>query len=169
MPARIDARPILVLIGSVLLLISLSLDWYVTPGTPPNADIPIGNAWGVFETLDIVLAAIAAAALYVAYEQLTGRDRFAAWLLPLSALALLIVGSQIIDPPPNVESAIVPAGTVTPDPTTGAWLALAGTAGLFVAGVLSRASISLALTTDAPSSMRSRPSPGPSREFSTEA
>lgn len=158
MPERIDARPVLAAIGGVLLLVSLSLTWYVIPGTPPAADTDIGNAWGVFETLDIVLAAIGAASLYLAYEQLAGHDRVGtAWLLPLGMLALLIVAAQIIDPPPTVEAPIPPAGTIGPAASTGAWLALAGSGALAVAGVLSRASVSLAVTMDSGRERSRRP------------
>ena len=59
------------------------------------------DAWAAFETLDLVLAGIAIATLYIAWEQVTGRFRIGAgWLLPLALLALVIVVSQILDPPP---------------------------------------------------------------------
>jgi len=58
MPDRIDARPVLTVIGGALLLISLFMDWYVIPAVPPATDdVPIGNAWAVFEVLDLVMAA----------------------------------------------------------------------------------------------------------------
>src|SRR5262245_65609354 len=46
---RFDAGTGLVAIGAVLLLVSLFIDWY-KPG---------GDAWAVFESLDLVLAAAA--------------------------------------------------------------------------------------------------------------
>jgi hypothetical protein len=45
--------------------------------------VDVGNAWKVFESLDLALAGIGIAALYSAWEQLTGRFRFGeGWLLP---------------------------------------------------------------------------------------
>jgi hypothetical protein len=59
------------------------------------------------------------------------------WLLPASLGALIIVASQILDPPA--------AAGASPDPATGAWLAPGGARALVVAGVLSMANLSLAV------------------------
>ena len=145
MPDRIDGGTIFAAAGGALLLVSLFLHWYFIPGTPPAiADAPLNNAWGTFETLDIVLAAIAVGTVYMA---LAGLPMGSTWMLPLGAIAFVIVVSQILDPPPNV-AATVAAGAKGPDPAIGAWLALAGSAGLLVAGVLSRASVSFAVDFD---------------------
>jgi hypothetical protein len=145
MPERIDARPVLIVLGAALLLISLFLTWYFVPGQPPAiADAPVGNAWELFETLDLLLAGIAIAAIYAAYEQVTGSARIpAAWMLPLGLLALVIVASQLLDPP-------LSAGTGS-DPATGAWLALGGAGAMVVGGLLSSARVSLALEFDSSS------------------
>jgi hypothetical protein len=147
MPDRIDARPVLGLIGGALILISLFLDWYQAPASAWTMD-----AWTAFETLDLVLAGVAIATLYIAWEQFAGRDRIGSgWLLPLALLALVVVVSQILDPPP---SALPPAALANPiagpeaDPATGAWLALGGAGALVVAGVLSMASVQLSLVLD---------------------
>jgi hypothetical protein len=147
MPERIDARPILALIGGALVLISLFLNWFQAPASAWTMD-----AWTAFETLDLVLAGIAVATLYIAWEQMAGRNRLGSgWLLPLALLALVIVVSQILDPPP---AAIVPAALASPvggpeaDPATGAWLALGGAGVLTVAGLLSLASFQLSLVMD---------------------
>jgi len=142
MPDRIDLKPMISVIGGALLLISLFIDWYANPGQPPAiAEQPIGNAWAVFESLDLVLAALAIAVIYSAYEQITGRHRLPAGLmLPLGLLALIIVASQILDAPP--------AAGATADPDTGAWLALGGAAAMAVGGVLNLAGISLAVEYD---------------------
>jgi hypothetical protein len=139
MPERIDARPAVALAGGALLLISLFVTWYQAPAIPPAiGTVDVGNAWKVFESLDLALAAIGVAALYSAWEQITGRFRFGeGWLLPASIAGLVIVASQILDPPAT-------AG-VNPDPATGAWLALGGASALVVAGVLSVANVSLAV------------------------
>jgi hypothetical protein len=69
----------------------------------------------------------------------------------LALLALVIVVSQILDPPP---AALTPAALPNPiagpeaDPATGAWLALGGSAALVIAGVLSMASVRLTLVMD---------------------
>ena len=146
MPERIDARPALTLIGAALLLVSLFLDWYVVPAVPPaTADTPVGNAWAVFESLDIIMAGIAIVAIYVAYEGITASDRIGeGWLLPLGLLAVVIVASQILDPPPSV-------GAAATDPATGIWLALGGAGVMLVGGILSTARLSLALELDSSS------------------
>jgi hypothetical protein len=142
MPERIDARPALTVLGAALLLISLFLTWYETPPVPPAvAPTEVGNAWFVFESLDLVLAATAIVAIYAAYEQVTGRGRIGlGWMLPLGLLAAIIVGSQILDPPP--------AAGATADPATGAWLALGGAGAMLIGGLLSSARVSLALELD---------------------
>jgi hypothetical protein len=146
MPERIDARPVLTMIGGALLLVGLFMTWYVVPVPPPAEATEVGNAWAVFESLDLVMAAVALAAIYVAYEQMTGEPRLGAgWLLPLGLLALVVVVSQMLDGPP-----VLGPGEV--DPGTGAWLGLGGAAAMVVGGVLSAAHVSLALELDSSSS-----------------
>ena len=53
MRERFDAGTGLVAVGAVLLLVSLFIDWY-DPG---------GDAWAVFESLDLVLAGAAVCGL----------------------------------------------------------------------------------------------------------
>jgi hypothetical protein len=140
MPERIDARPLLAVVGGALLLVSLFVTWYDTPATPPaTGSTEVGNAWEVFEVLDLILAAIAIAAIYAAWEQFTGRRRFGegGWLLPVSVLGLVIVASQILDSPPG-------AGALA-DPTKGAWIALGAVGVLVIAGVLGTVRVSLAV------------------------
>jgi hypothetical protein len=146
MPDRIDARPAIALVGGALLLISLFVTWYAVPAVPPaTGEVDFGNAWDVFETLDLVLAAVGVAALYGSWEQLTGRYRFGeGWLLPASLIAVIVVVSQILNPP-------LIAGA-DPSPATGAWLALGASGALLVAGVLSATSVSLSVELDSRSS-----------------
>jgi hypothetical protein len=141
MPDRIDARPVLTVLGAALLLISLFLTWFVIPPAPPAVTgVDVGNAWQVFESLDLVLAGIAIVSIFAAWEQVTGRDRIGSfWVLPLGLIALIIVGSQILDPPPSILEA---------DPGTGAWLALGGAVAMAVGGLLSTAHVSLSLELD---------------------
>ncbi len=64
MPERIDARPVLTIIGGALLLIGLFMTWYVIPSPQPGAEgTDVGNAWAVFESLDLIMAAVAIAAI----------------------------------------------------------------------------------------------------------
>lgn len=149
MPDRIDARPVLTMVGGALLLISTFLTWYVVPAVPPaTGGTDVGNAWAIFESLDLVMAAIAIVAIYVAYEQMTGEPRLGSgWLLPLGLLALVVVVSQILDPPPLIGTEV--------NPGTGAWLALGGAGAMVIGGVLSAARVSLTLELDSDSSSSS--------------
>ena len=123
MRERFDAGTGLVAVGAVLLLVSLFIDWY-DPG---------GDAWAVFESLDLVLVGAAVCGL------LTVAPRFGAGglgrALPLiTAIAFVIVVVQLFDPPPVVSNS---------DLATGAWLALAATAIMAGGALLGAASISV--------------------------
>lgn len=108
-------------LGGVLLLVSLWLGWYKL------ANFTV-TAWTAFEVWDLVLAALALAAIVTAathagwYQGPT----HAIGLVVLGASALVIVGSQLIDPPPSVLRAEI---------GDGGWLALVG-AILMAAGAL---------------------------------
>jgi hypothetical protein len=115
---RIEAGPLLVLAGAVLLLVSLFLAWYE----------PSLEAWDVFEVWDLVLAAIGLTALLAALGMLADfpsapEARILPWL---SGVGLIVVVYALLDRPPIVDQA---------DPDVGLWLALAGTA-LMAAGTL---------------------------------
>jgi hypothetical protein len=118
MARRIETGPLIVAVGAILLLVSTFLDWFA-PGT---------SAWTAFEVLDLVLAfagigaLLAAAGLLV--PELAVLDR--RWLAPLAVLAVVVVASQILNPPPAAGNDEVGSG---------AWLALAG-ALLMCAGAL---------------------------------
>src|SRR5918998_3528767 len=103
MTRRLEAGPLLVTLGALLLLVSLFLNWY-------TGDI---TAWEAFEVWDLVLFVLAlgaiAAGLGLATQDVELTDRR---LLPVGVLAVaVIVASQIIDPPPAAAG---------PDPGTGA-------------------------------------------------
>ena len=93
MTRRIEAGPVLVGLGAVVVLVSLFLDWY-----EPNV-----IAWEAFEVLDLLMAALALAAIVAAVG--TVRPDAAVierHQLPLIVAALtVIVVSQILDPPPG--------------------------------------------------------------------
>jgi hypothetical protein len=137
---NLDAGLLLIGLGAIVLLVSLFLEWY-----QPNAE-----AWDVFEAWDLVLAALAIAALAaVAGRMGFGRDRPASWLIGASLASLLIVLYALIDPPP-VADAIGQQGGGFGDPGTGLWLALAATILMTVGVLLSVARISVAFSTAGP-------------------
>jgi hypothetical protein len=120
---RFDAGTGLVAVGAVLLLVSLFIDWY-DPG---------GDAWAVFEALDLVLAAVAVCGLLAMAPRL-GAGGLGRALPLIAAIAFGIVVVQLIDPPPVVSDS---------DLATGAWLALAATALMAGGALLGAASISV--------------------------
>jgi hypothetical protein len=107
MTRRLEAGPLLVTLGALLLLVSLFLSWF-------SGEI---TAWEAFEVWDLVLfvlalGSIAAGMALIAQDVDFIEGRF----LPGAVLAVtVIVVSQIIDPPPAAPGQ---------DPDTGAWLAL---------------------------------------------
>jgi hypothetical protein len=120
---RFDAGTGLVAIGAVLLLVSLFVDWY-RPG---------GDAWAVFEAVDLALAGAAICALLAVAPRL-GSGALGRALPVVAAIALGIVVVQLVDPPPVVADS---------DLETGAWLALAATAIMATGALLGAASISV--------------------------
>jgi hypothetical protein len=124
MPRRIDLGRAVLFAGSALLLISLFTDWYELGGAGVTG-------WQVFETLDLVLAALAIAGMVAAVRpEIT--PPWAAAVVPGAAVFIVFV--QLIDNPPAAGDA---------NPAAGAWIALAG-AFLMAAGfALSLAAISV--------------------------
>jgi hypothetical protein len=120
---RFDAGTGLVAVGAVLLLVSLFIRWY-DPG---------GDAWAVFETLDLLLAAAAVCGL-LAVAPRFGTGGLGRALPVISVAAFAVVVVQLIDPPPLVRHS---------DLATGAWLALAATATMSLGSILGAASISV--------------------------
>lgn len=129
-PRNLEAGLLLVAAGAVVLIISLFLEWY-EPGI---------EAWDVFEVWDIVLAALAIAALIaVAGRMGYGPPRPSTWLIATAGIAFVVVVMALIDHPPA-------ASATGNDPTTGIWLALIGAALMLAGAVLSVARISVALS-----------------------
>jgi hypothetical protein len=120
---RFDAGTGLVAVGAVLLLVSLFIDWY-RPG---------GDAWAVFESVDLVLAGAAISALLATAPRL-GSGGLGRAIPIVSAAAFVVVAVQLVDPPPVVSDS---------DLKTGAWLALAATAVMAAGSLLGAASISV--------------------------
>jgi hypothetical protein len=120
---RFDAGTGLVAVGAVLLLVSLFIDWY-HPG---------GDAWAVFESLDVLLAGAAVCGL-LAVAPRFGTGGLGRALPLISGIAFAIVLVQLIDPPPAVSDSSL---------ATGAWLALAATATMALGAILGAARISV--------------------------
>jgi hypothetical protein len=118
---RFDAGTGLVALGAVLLLVSLFVEWYE----------PSGDAWAVFETVDMLLAAAAIACLVSVVPRYAALQR----AVPVVAFAaLFVVVVQLVDPPPSAANDRIEAG---------AWLAFAATALMAAGATLSAASISV--------------------------
>ena len=131
MTRRLEAGPLLVSLGALLLLVSLFLNWY-------TGDV---TAWEAFEVWDVVLFVLALGAIAVGLGlttqdvELTDRR-----LLPAAVAAVaVIVVSQILDPPPAASAS---------DPDTGIWLALGGALLMVVGAVLTFGRVHLSLTVE---------------------
>jgi hypothetical protein len=131
MTRRLEAGPLLVTLGAVLLLVSLFLHWFTGEIT----------AWDAFEVWDLVLFVLAlgsiAAGLGLMAPDVEAVDR--RWLPAAVAAVAIVVAAQIIDPPPAA------AGE---DADTGAWLALAGALVMCGGAVLTFGRVHLALTVE---------------------
>jgi hypothetical protein len=130
MSQRFDAGPGLAAAGALLLLLSLFVEWF-SPGL---------SGWNAFEALDVLLAALALAALALAVARL--RDPGPAegrLLLGIGALGMLAVLVQLVDRPPLLADART-------DVSVGPWLALVGCALVLVGGLLSSARIAVTVS-----------------------
>jgi hypothetical protein len=130
MTRRFELGPIIVAAGSLLLLVSLFLDWY-------GAGV---SAWDAFEVVDLLLAALAVAAIVAAIGALAPDAGYLdrRWLPALVAAVAVLVVASIINPPPSVAGASADIG---------AWIAFGAALAMLVGAVLSlgRVSFSVAL------------------------
>jgi hypothetical protein len=122
---RFDIGPVLLALGAVLLLVSLFLDWYG----------PL-TAWNAFEVTDVLLAALAVAALVAAVGLLAPEleyveQRFLPWI---AGATFVLVAAELLDPPPAAGDEAL---------GTGAWLALGSAVVMVVGIVLSLGRVSL--------------------------
>lgn len=126
---RLEIGPLIVGLGSLVLLVSLFLEWYGD-----------ATAWEAFEVTDVLIAALALLALVAAAGQIAPElpylDR--AWIPGTVGALLVLVVAELLSPPP------VAAGT---DLDTGAWLGFAAVLVMSVGAVLSlgRVSFSVAI------------------------
>ena len=132
MPERINGGRALVVVGAIALIVSLFLDWF-RPGV---------TAWTVFESVDLLLAALAVAALAIALggavnPQGSLAARAPRWLPALGIAALVIVVAALVNHPP---------AAIGRSAETGAWVALSAAAALTVGGILGATRISLVIT-----------------------
>jgi len=154
----ISLGALLGVIGALLLLVSLFLDWYARSSGEG------ATAFTVFELLDLLLAGLSIATLVSLADRLgVSLPRHVALsstaALPLAVLALLIVISQLLNHPP---------AAIGPDlePDVGLWLALAGSALMLCGAILRSARVSLAVDaepgqgSDAASGGTAAPAPG---------
>jgi hypothetical protein len=131
MTRRLEAGPLLVTLGALLLLVSLFLDWFAGGAT----------AWQAFEVWDLVLFVLAvgvvASGIGLMSPDLEVIDRR---FLPGAVAAMaVIVAAQIVDPPPAV------AGQ---EPDTGAWLALGSVIVMCAGGLLTYGRVRVAFTVE---------------------
>jgi hypothetical protein len=131
MTRRLEAGPLLVMLGALLLLVSLFLSWFTGEIT----------AWEGFEVWDLVLFVLAlgaiAGGLGLTTQDVEAIDRR---FLPAAVVAVaVIVASQIIDPPPSATGQ---------DPDTGAWLALGAALVMCAGAVLTFGRVRLAVTVE---------------------
>ena len=122
MPRRFDLGRAVLAAGAMLLFISLFLEWYDTSQT----------GWQVFEALDLVLTALAAAGLAAAVRP-DVPPPWVAWAIPLAAVTIVIV--QLVNMPP--------AAGPDANPSPGAWIALGASLLMAAGSLLSLTSISI--------------------------
>jgi hypothetical protein len=136
---KLDARELLAALGGLLVLISLFLDWFERDGRGAEGTLLPGDfsvtGWQVFESLDLVLAALAVLAIATGAAALgTVAALGPRSLLPLGLVLLMIVVVQLVSQPPAAWGS---------DPTTGAWMALGGSLLVVLGGALSAARIDI--------------------------
>jgi hypothetical protein len=129
MTRRLEAGPLLVTLGALLLLVSLFLTWY-------TGEV---SAWQAFEVWDVVLFVLAlgsiAAGLGLTTQDVDLVDR--RFLPAFVGAVVVIVASQLIDPPPAATGQ---------DPDTGSWLALGAAVIMLAGAVLTFGRVHLAFT-----------------------
>jgi hypothetical protein len=124
---QIPVGPLIAALGALLLIVSLGLDWY--------GPLSGFNSFEFLDLLLVVLALVTLAELAGALGLLRTPLREGTPLV-VGVIALLVVLSQVVNPPP--------AG-IDADLETGLWLGLAGAALMLVGAILSTARIAIAV------------------------
>jgi hypothetical protein len=127
---RFDIGPVVLALGAIVLLVGLFLAWYGDR-----------NAWEVFELADLLMAALAVAAIFAAVGLLTPDvdyvDRRALpWIV--GAVTVVVI-AQMLNPPPGFGGAEL---------GTGAWLAFGGALAMVIGSVLSLSRVSFAVAVE---------------------
>jgi hypothetical protein len=129
MTRRFELGPILVAAAALLLIVSLFLDWY--GGL---------TAWDAFEVVDMLLAALAlaalAAALSAVFPELPADRRWLPWLV---GAAVVVVAVSLINQPPAATGRAI---------HTGAWVAFGATLGMVAGAILSLSRISFSVAVE---------------------
>jgi hypothetical protein len=150
MTRRFELGPIIVAIGSLLLLVSLFLDWYS----------PALSAWDAFEIVDLLLAALAIAALVAAAGTFVpdGGPLDRRWLPALVAVVAVLVAASIVNPPPAASGSHL---------DTGVWVAFGAALAMLVGAVLSVGRVSFSVAVEGRET-RQRVSAVDERQMTTE-
>jgi hypothetical protein len=130
MTRRFEVGPMLVALGAIGLLVSLFMDWY-GPQT----------AWEAFEVVEVVLAALAVAALVIAAGLLLPDLEYMErrWLPLIVVAVAVLVAAELVDPPPAaVEDTL----------ESGAWLAFGAALVMIAGAILSFNRVSLAVAVE---------------------
>lgn len=130
MTRRFDVGPMLIALAAMVLLVSLFLDWYG----------PL-TAWEAFEVVEVLLAALAVAALVAAFGALAPELAFLErrWLPAIVLAITVLVAAEILNPPPAAGPEL---------PSTGAWLAFASALVMLIGTVLSFGRVSFAVSVE---------------------
>jgi hypothetical protein len=140
---RFDIGPFVLALGALVLLVSLFLPW-VDYGTairsiPNGAGADSVNAWRLFEITDVIVAALAIAALVAAAGLIVPTvdliDR--RWVPWIVGAALVLVVNQILEPVNSIGSR-----------GTGAWLAFAATIVMALGALLSLSKVHFAVAVE---------------------
>src|SRR4051794_4415029 len=127
---RFEIGPLIVAVGSLVLLVSLFLDWY--------GDF---TAWGIFEITDVLLTALALTALVAALglvvPEIAWLDR--RWLLIAVFGSAVLVIAAILSPPPGAAEANIQGG---------AWIGFAAALVMLAGAVLSLGRVSFSVAVE---------------------
>src|SRR5919198_4241359 len=149
MTRRFEVGPILVVLGAIVLLVSLFLDWYGSL-----------TAWDAFEVVDVLLGVLAVTALVIAIGQLVPDIEYVdRRFLPAVVLGIaVLVAAEIINPPPAAGNAALGSG---------AWIAFGSAVVMFIGTVLTFGRVRFAVAVEGRQT-RERGPVGDNRQETTE-